>query len=82
MYSKTQGYVKNYQVLKENANDELLTITVKVTIVTKDVLDDLTALGVILHAVGNPTLLVQGDDEGLTDSPSAQFFKHSDSECR
>jgi hypothetical protein len=77
VYSKTQGYVKNYQVLKETVNEELLTITVQVMIVTKAVLDDLTALGVILHAVGNPILLVQGDDEGLTDSPSAQFFKQA-----
>ena len=77
VYSKTQGYVKNYQILKENVNDELLTITVQVTIVTKAILDDLTALGVILHAVGNPTLLVLGDDDGLTDSPSAQFFKQA-----
>ncbi|MDS4032379.1 MAG: flagellar assembly protein T N-terminal domain-containing protein [Candidatus Contendobacter sp.] len=75
VYSKTQGYVKNYQVLKESVNDELLIITVQVTVMTKPVLDDLTALGIILQAVGNPVVLVQGDDEGLVDSQSTQFFK-------
>lgn len=77
VYSKTQGYVKNYQVLKENMDDDLLTVTVQVTVMTKPVLDDLTALGIILQAVGNPVILVQGDDEGLADSQSAQFFKQA-----
>ncbi len=75
VYSKTQGYVKNYQVLKENVDDDLLTVTVQVTVMTKPVLDDLTSLGIILQAVGNPVILVQGDDEGLADSQSARFFK-------
>jgi len=75
VFSRTQGYVREYRILNETHDGELLALSAEVTVVGDAVLDDLTALGIVLDAIGNPVVRVDGHDEGLSESTSRKFFE-------
>ncbi|NJN48166.1 MAG: hypothetical protein HC808_18690 [Candidatus Competibacteraceae bacterium] len=75
VYSKTQGYVKDYQVVHEAVTEGVLALTVQVTVTIEDVQDDLNALGIVLQSLGNPAVAVAGVDEGLTEPESVRVFQ-------
>lgn len=75
VYGKTQGYIKHYQIQQESVDRNVLTLTVQVTVSTQAVLDELTALGIVLSGMGNPVLRVEGTDEGLSEPQSVEVFQ-------
>jgi len=62
--TKTRGYVKNYTVLKEESTPEAVTLTVEVKVAVDPIRDDLTALGILLAAMGHPRVLILIIEEG------------------
>ncbi|MBK1646492.1 hypothetical protein CKO25_17940 [Thiocapsa imhoffii] len=65
VYSRTQGYIKTYNILNEDTNDGLLALQVEAQVSTEPLQDDLLALGILLDGTGNPVMQVQGTEEGL-----------------
>jgi hypothetical protein len=62
--TKIRGYVKNYTVLKEESTPEVVTLTVEVKVSVDPIRDDLTALGILLEAMGHPRVLILIIEEG------------------
>lgn len=77
VYSRTEGYIKTYEVVKEAPEEGLLELTVRVEVSAEPLKDDLTALGILLDAMGNPLTFVQGDEEGLDSAVSARSFEEN-----
>lgn len=77
VYSRTEGYIKTYEVVKEAPEEGLLELTVRVEVSTEPLKDDLTALGILLDAMGNPMTLVQGEEEGLDTPVSVRAFQEN-----
>jgi hypothetical protein len=72
--TKTKGYIKNYEVLKDQQTPDVLTLTVKVTVSVDPIRDELAALGILLDAMGNPRVLIlvaEGESKGAVPSASA-----------
>jgi hypothetical protein len=75
--SKTQGYVTSYEILESKQGLDSLALKVRVQVKRDSIRDDLTALGILLDAMGTPVVEIRGEDEGLDHSESASVFKRS-----
>lgn len=73
--SKTKGYVRTYETLEVKDTKDDLTLKVKVTVSKDSIKDDLTALGILLDAMGNPVVEMQAQEEGLDSPESLAVFK-------
>ncbi|GAB4369084.1 MAG: hypothetical protein Kow0042_10600 [Calditrichia bacterium] len=63
IYSRTQGYVQNYQVVSETTKGEnLLEIAIRAVVKKGDLKNDLEALGVLMSRKGKPRLMVLIDE--------------------
>ena len=71
---KTQGYVRTYKIVSELVDGDILRLQVAVTVSKEEIKDDLTALGILLDAMGNPVVLLRGKEDGLGDAQSAHVF--------
>lgn len=73
--SKTKGYIKTYRIIETRHEGDSLILKVEVAVSMEPVKDDLTALGILLDAVGNPIVKVEARDEGLDVPESGAVFK-------
>ena len=58
IYAKSQGYIQNYKILKENVSDSLYRVTIRATVSMGSIKDDLRALGFLMARKGMPRLMV------------------------
>ncbi len=58
IYAKSQGYIQNYKILKENLSDSLYRVTIRATVSMGNIKDDLRALGLLMARKGMPRLMV------------------------
>lgn len=75
VFSRTEGYIKNYNVLSEAIDAGIVQLNVKVSVSISSIKDDLTALGILIDNLGNPGIYVEGQDEGLQQAQSAEVIK-------
>jgi hypothetical protein len=73
--SKTKGYIKTYDILETTQESELLRLLVRVEVSREMVKNDLKALNILLDAVGNPIVMIDGKDEGLDKPYSTPAIK-------
>ncbi len=57
IYNKSQGYVKEYKVVKESPQKDLYMVTISATVSTENLKNDLGALGLLIARVGKPRTL-------------------------
>jgi hypothetical protein len=57
IYNKSQGYVKEYKVVKETPGKDLYAVTIMATVSTENLKNDLGALGLLIARVGKPRTL-------------------------
>ena len=57
IYNKSQGYVKEYKVVKESPGKDLYAVTIMATVSTDNLKNDLGALGLLIARVGKPRTL-------------------------
>ena len=57
IYNKSQGYVKEYKVIKESPQKDLYMVTISATVSTENLKNDLGALGLLIARVGKPRTL-------------------------
>ncbi|MEW6544370.1 MAG: flagellar assembly protein T N-terminal domain-containing protein [Nitrospirota bacterium] len=55
--NKSQGYVQNYKVVKEDAGKDLYSVTIAATVSVGNLKNDLGALGLLMARVGKPRTL-------------------------
>jgi hypothetical protein len=75
VYHRTAGYIKTYTVLDETNKDGVFEIRIEAQVSTEPLKDDLTAMGILLDAVGNPVLAVQGQEQGVDPPASVLRFR-------
>jgi hypothetical protein len=73
--NKTKGYIKTYEILELQEQPDYLVLKVQVVVSKQSVADDLTALGILLDAMGNPMAVILGEDEGLPAPESVAVFR-------
>ncbi len=57
IYNKSQGYVKDYKIVKEKPGTDLYAVTITATVSTENLKNDLGALGLLIARVGKPRTL-------------------------
>lgn len=57
IYNKSQGYVKEYKIVKESPGKDLYTVTIMATVSTDNLKNDLGALGLLIARAGKPRTL-------------------------
>ncbi len=68
IYSHTQGYVKNYNVIsKSKKSDTILEVAIQATVKKADLKNDLEAIGLLIARKGKPRLMVIIDEKNLDD---------------
>lgn len=66
IYSRTQGYVKRYEVVnKSRRGDNILEITIKAVVKKSDLKNDLEAIGLLISRKGRPRLMVIVDEKNM-----------------
>ncbi len=74
VFGKTKGYIKTYEVIAEKRDGDIQQLQVLVTVSEESLIDDLTALGIMLDAIGNPVVCVLGQEQGLDTAVSIPYF--------
>jgi hypothetical protein len=77
VFTRTEGYIKTYSVLSEAKKDGLFEIQIQAQVSTEPLKDDLLALGILLDAVGNPVLGLEGQEQGLDSPASVRRFREA-----
>jgi hypothetical protein len=72
IYSHSQGYVSKYDILNSTKKDDEYVVTVKAVVDEAVLKDDLTAIGALKFAVGNPRILVAFGNK----SSGKEFFNN------
>ncbi|MFQ5687926.1 MAG: hypothetical protein ACE5GV_14840, partial [Candidatus Scalindua sp.] len=62
--TKAKGYIKTYEVLEEQKNNESILLKVKVVVSIEPIKDELTAMKILIEAMGNPRILLLIDEKG------------------
>jgi len=57
VYTKTRGYIKSYDVVKEGQSGGLYQVVVRAAVATGPLRDDLSALGLLQNKAGRPRVL-------------------------
>lgn len=57
IYSKSQGYIQKYDIVKEGAQKDLYSVTISAVVATGNLKNDLGALGLLIARVGKPRTL-------------------------
>jgi len=73
--TKTRGYIKTYEIIETAQQPDNLRLKLKIVVSEDPIKNDLTALGIVLDAMGNPIIKLRGADEGLESSRSVAVFK-------
>ncbi|MBN1782841.1 hypothetical protein JW948_17020 [bacterium] len=70
IYSKTQGYIQTYQVLREGKRDEMLyEVTVRALVKTADLKSDLDAIATLIRRKNTPRMMVLFEETNIGETP-------------
>ncbi len=67
IYTKTSGYISNYEVTNETEDPDMITVTVRATVKESELVSDLEAIGVLMSRMNYPRLLVLIDEQIFID---------------
>jgi Flagellar assembly protein T, N-terminal domain len=84
IYSRSQGYVKNYDVLSENTEGNLLRVKISAEVSSGDLSNELSAIGLLQRRMKYPRVLVIIPEEnvmGTTDSWQTYSVSSSQAEA-
>ncbi|MCP4631698.1 MAG: hypothetical protein GY855_02135 [candidate division Zixibacteria bacterium] len=69
IYSKTQGYVKSFEIVSEGLSSNIPNVyeaTITATVSEADIKSDLVALGILMQRKGLPRMMVMIEEHNLT----------------
>ncbi|MFP4447040.1 MAG: flagellar assembly protein T N-terminal domain-containing protein, partial [Desulfosudaceae bacterium] len=76
VYSKTQGYIKNYEVLSEQPGDQLYRVTVRAEVGTAEIKDDLSALGLLMSQKSMPRVMIMVAEQNIGQEYYSYWWHH------
>ena len=62
--TKAKGYIKTYDILGEQKDKESILLKVKVILSIEPIKDELTAMKILIEAIGNPRIVLLIDEAG------------------
>ncbi|MFQ5964231.1 MAG: hypothetical protein ACE5KZ_08115 [Candidatus Scalinduaceae bacterium] len=62
--TKAKGYINTYEILEEQKDKESILLKVNVVISIEPIKDDLTAMKILIEAMGNPRIILLIDEDG------------------
>lgn len=62
--TKAKGYITTYEILEEQKDKESILLKVNVVISIEPIKDDLTAMKILIEAMGNPRIILLIDEDG------------------
>jgi hypothetical protein len=65
IYSKSQGYVRNYQVIEEKIEENLYKVTVQASVSEGNLKDDLMALGLLIARKNKPRIMIMVAEQNI-----------------
>lgn len=65
IYTRSQGYVKSYEVLSETRSADLVEVRVRAIVSTTELKDDLNAIGLLQKKAGRPRVLFMVAEKGI-----------------
>lgn len=76
IYSRTQGYVKSYQVLSQTPRDNtIMEVTVRAIVKKSNLENDLNAIGLLIQQKNKPRIMVLVDEKNMD---SHYYYDHYD----
>jgi len=78
IYARSQGYVQNYTLLKENVSDSLYRVQVRATVALGTIKDDLRALGLLMARKGMPRIMVLMAEQNVGQARPSYFWQAVD----
>lgn len=67
IYTKTSGYISDYEVTNETEDPDMITVTMRATVKESELVSDLEAIGVLMSRMNYPRLLVLIDEQIFID---------------
>ncbi len=65
IYSKAEGYIADYKVLREKVEDDLYRVLISAKVKMGDIKDDLKAIGILVEYMGRPRIAVLLEDDDI-----------------
>ena len=65
IYSKTQGYIKDYTIIDEKEEGSLYRVTLKARVASENLENDLMALGVLMHRKEMPRIMLMVAEQNV-----------------
>lgn len=76
IFSKTQGYVQKYDVVREGKRDEqLYEVTLKAVVKMANLRDDLEAIRMIIDRKNTPRMMLMIDERNIGQAPGFHYFE-------
>jgi len=77
--SKTRGYVKNYEVIRERKRDQYMyEVTVQATVKVADIESDLEAIQSLMRRKNTPRMMIIIDEQNIGEVPGAFSYFSTD----
>lgn len=73
IYSKAEGYVSEYKVLREKQEDDLYRVLISAKVKLGSIKDDLKAIGILVEYMGRPRISVLLEDEDIRTKMEEHF---------
>ncbi len=75
IFSKTQGYIQTYEVVKEGKRDEMLyEVTLKALVKTSNLQSDLDGIATLMRRKNMPRMMVMMDERNIGETPGQYAF--------
>ncbi len=75
IFSKTQGYIQNYEVIQEKKRDEMLyEVTVKAAVKVSNLQDDLAGITTLMRRKNMPRMMMMIEEQNIGETPSYYTF--------
>ncbi len=79
IFTKTQGYVQNYQVIRERKrNEQLYEVTVKAVVKMSALKDDLEGIRTLMRRKNTPRMMVMIDERNIGEAPGVLHYFEAD----
>lgn len=75
IFSKTQGYIQNYEVIQEKKRDEMLyEVTVKAAVKVSNLQDDLAGITTLMRRKNMPRMMMMIEEQNIGETPGYYAF--------
>lgn len=79
IFTKTQGYVQNYEVIRERKRDEqLYEVTVKAIVKMSALKDDLEGISTLMRRKNTPRMMIMIDERNIGEAPGVLHYFEAD----